>query len=284
MRRLALYLELVTFQHTLFALPFALAGALIGARGLPAPRVVGWVLVAMVGLRTAAMSFNRLVDRRFDAANPRTRARPLARGAVRAGEAWLLVAGGVAAFAVACAALNAWTLRLAPLALALTLGYSFTKRFTSLSHVVLGLALALAPLGGYVAASGHVAGFPGALMIAVLAWVAGFDTIYACQDEAFDRAQGLRSLPQRLGSARALAAARLFHLVALAALAATGWQAGLGAAYFVAVALAAGALVAQHALVSPRDLSRVQHAFFTLNAALALTVLVGALVAVLARG
>ncbi|HEX4956486.1 MAG TPA: UbiA-like polyprenyltransferase [Thermoanaerobaculia bacterium] len=266
MSRLAEYAELVKLPHTLFALPFALAGALLGAGGLPPLAVAGWVVVAMVGARTAGMAFNRLADRRFDAANPRTADRALPAGRVRPAEAWALVAGGVGLFLLACWALNGWTLALAPLALALVLGYSLTKRFTHGSHLVLGAALALAPFGGWLASRGTPAGFPWPLSLAVLAWVAGFDTLYACLDVDFDRRAGLYSLPARFGPAGALALARWFHALAFAGFVATGWWADLGWPWWLGLSGAGVALVAQHALVKPGDLSRMQLAFFTLNA------------------
>jgi 4-hydroxybenzoate polyprenyltransferase len=170
MSRAAEYAELIKLPHTLFALPFALVGALLGAQGAPSPAVLAWVLVAVLGARTAAMAFNRLVDRRFDAANLRTADRALATGRVRPAEAWAIVLGGSALLLLACARLNPWTLRLGPLALVLVLGYSLTKRFTAGSHLVLGAALALAPFGGWLAASATPAGYPWPLSLALLGW------------------------------------------------------------------------------------------------------------------
>lgn len=279
-RRAATYAGLVQLQNTLFALPFALAGAFLGARGVPGWRAFLAVAAAVVGLRTAAMAFNRVVDRRFDALNPRTAGRELPAGKVSAAEAWTMIALGLVLFLAACRALNGWTAALAPLAIALTFGYSLTKRFTSGSHLVLGAALALAPFGGYLATHGSPAGYPWALSGAVLFWVAGFDVLYSCLDADFDRGVGLHSLPARFGRARALLLARLFHFVAFACFAVAGWSAGLGAPWWIGLTLAAIAFVAQHALVRPDDLSRVQLAFFHLNAAVSTTLFLATWLAV----
>lgn len=271
LERIRVYLELVKFQHTLFALPFALMGAFLGAGGVPSVRVLAWVAVAMIGARTAAMAFNRLADRRFDRANPRTATRALPAGLARPAEAWAMVAAGSAIFVLACAELGPWPLRLAAPVLALAFGYSLTKRFTWASHLVLGTVLALAPFGGWLAASGAPAGYPWPLSAAVVLWVAGFDVLYACLDADFDRRTGLHSLPARLGERRALGLARLFHLVAFAGFLAAGLGTGLGAAYFTGLVLCGAALATQHLLVRPDDLSRVQLAFFTLNASISVT-------------
>jgi 4-hydroxybenzoate polyprenyltransferase len=273
-RRAATYAEMVKLQHALFALPFALAGALLGARGIPDGRTLAAVVAAMVGLRSAAMAFNRWVDRRFDAANPRTAGRELPTGRVSPRETAALIAGGLALFLAACALLGRWPLALAPLAIAVTFGYSWTKRFTAGSHLVLGAALALAPFGGYLAAHAAPGGYPWALSGAVLFWVAGFDVLYACLDAEFDVAAGLHSIPARLGKRGALRLARLFHALAFALFAAAGAAAGLGPPWWIGLALAGLALVAQHVVVSPDDLSRVQLAFFRLNAAVSITLLV----------
>lgn len=265
MERFRLWLETIKVSHSVFALPFALMGAFLAAGGPPGWRVAGWTVVAAVAARTAAMTFNRLADRRFDAANPRTAARALATGAIAPREAWAVVAAAAAVFLAACAALNPLTLRLAPVVLALTLGYSWTKRFTALAHLVLGAALSLAPLGGWVAVSGSLAGYPVLLSAAVLLWVAGFDIVYACLDDAFDRSAGLHSIPARLGRPAALGLARLFHLLAFAGFAWTGWRFGLGLPYAAGLAAAGAALAAEHALVNPRDLSRLQLSFLTMN-------------------
>lgn len=263
MSRLKLWLETIKISHSVFALPFALMGAFLAAGGPPGWRVAGWTVIAAVAVRTAAMTFNRLVDRRIDAANPRTAARALATGAIPAWQGWLVVALSSAVFVAACAALNPLTLRIAPLVLALTLGYSLTKRFTALAHLVLGSALALAPLGGWLATAGTLDGYPIALSLAVVFWVAGFDVVYACLDEAFDRRAGLHSLPARLGKARALRLARAFHVAAFAGFAWAGWH--LGIPFIAGLVLAGLALSYEHAIVRPDDLSRIQVSFLTMN-------------------
>jgi 4-hydroxybenzoate polyprenyltransferase len=265
MPRLRLWLETIKISHSVFALPFALMGAFLAAGGPPGWRVAGWTVIAAVAARTAAMTFNRLVDRRLDAANPRTAGRALATGAIPAWEAGLVVAVSAAVFVAACAALNPLTLRIAPAVLALTLGYSLTKRFTALAHLVLGAALALAPLGGWIAAAGSLDGYPLALSLAVVFWVAGFDVVYACLDEAFDRKAGLHSIPALLGKPRALWLARAFHVAAFAAFAWTGWHLGLGLPYLAGLALAGLALAWEHAIVRPDDLSKIQVSFLTMN-------------------
>lgn len=265
MSRLRLWLETIKISHSVFALPFALMGAFLAAGGPPGWRVAGWTVVAAVAVRTAAMTFNRLADRRLDAANPRTAARALATGAIPAWEAWLVVAASSGVFVTACAALNPLTLRIAPAVLALTLGYSLTKRFTALAHLVLGAALALAPLGGWIATAGTLDGYPVALSLAVVFWVAGFDVVYACLDEAHDRKAGLHSIPARLGRLGALRLARAFHVAAFALFAWTGWQLGLGLPYVTGLALAGLALAYEHAIVRPDDLSKIQVSFLTMN-------------------
>ena len=273
--RLGETLAMVRFSHTLFAMPFALTGMLLAARGLPALTVCGWILVAMVAARTAAMTFNRLADRSLDARNPRTANRSLP-----AGRLTPLFAGGVFVGSVALLLLAAWrlnplALKLAPLALVILCGYSLTKRFTSLSHLVLGLSLAGAPLGAWIAVRGDVRLQPLLLALAVLFWTAGFDVIYALQDEQFDRRSGLHSLPVLLGPQKALLVARVFHLLTAILLFAVGRVADLGWFYMAAVAGGAVLLIVEHGLVSATDLSRMQAAFFRVNVALGLMVLLG---------
>jgi 4-hydroxybenzoate polyprenyltransferase len=273
LKQIRLFLTMIKFSHTVFALPFALMGALLAGRGWPAATVLGWVLLAMVGARTAAMGFNRIVDRRIDRANPRTADRALATGELSLASAVLLVVTAAALFFVACAQLNPLTLRIAPLALAVCLGYSFTKRFTWLSHAVLGAALAFSPLGGWIAVAGSVDGYPFALSAAVLLWVAGFDIVYACMDVDFDRQRGLYSLPARFGRHRALRIAAVLHLAAFALFMATGLAVHLGPAYLAGLAVTAGALAYQHRVISADDLSRIQLSFFRLNAVVSVTLL-----------
>ena len=273
-RKTSVTAELVAFPHTIFALPFAFMGMLLGANGLPTLWQLGWILAAMVGARTAAMAFNRIVDWRLDAANPRTAARPLPSGRMTLGGAAAVLLAAVALFVGACAALSPLCLQLCPLALLIVLGYSYTKRFTWASHLFLGLALAVAPVGAWIAVGGGASWIPALLACAVLLWTAGFDIIYACQDVGFDRGAGLHSIPARFGVARALQLSSLLHALMVAALIGLGLLAGLGAIYFAGVALTAGALMHEHRIVKPDDLSRVNVAFFTMNGWISVTLFV----------
>ena len=283
------YLELVRFSHTVFALPFAMIAVLIalaqpGARdGSAWLRQVAGVLVCMVTARTAAMAFNRLVDRTFDAANPRTAGRHLPRGAVGVAEVMALVAASIAGFVAGTLLFlpNWLPLALSAPVLAWLLGYSYAKRFTSLAHAWLGVALGLAPVAAWIAIRGATVLdtptdlWPALILgAAVSVWVAGFDTIYACQDAAFDATHGLHSLPARLGVPRALQVAGLLHgvtVVLLACLPLVVPQ--LGPIYWVALAVIAALLAWEHAIVRPDDLSRVNDAFFTANALVGFTLL-----------
>jgi len=267
-------LEMIKFQHTLFALPFALAGMVLGAGGVPAAGTAFWVVVAMVGARSAAMAFNRIVDREIDARNPRTAGRPLPTGRLSLGFAWGFTLTAAAGFVAAAAMLNPLCLALSPIALAVILGYSFTKRFTAASHFVLGLALGIAPLGGWLAARGSFDAPPLLLTAAVLSWTAGFDILYACQDIAFDRRERLFSIPARWGAARALRLAAGLHLLTVGLLAALAPIAGLGWIYAGGVAAIAALLLYEHSLVSPADLRRLDVAFFRVNAWVSVIVLV----------
>lgn len=275
LRQLRVVLEMIKFEHTLFALPFALMGMALAAEGWPGWRTLGWILVAMVGARSAAMGFNRLVDREIDAANPRTRSRALPAGLVTPGFVALFVAASVALLLLAAWRLNPLCLALVPVALLVLLGYSYTKRFTALSHLVLGAALGGAPLGAWIAVRGDVAPAPFALAAAVVLWVAGFDVLYALQDREFDRAAGLRSIPARLGVRGALAVSGLLHLgtLVLLALLPALYPPGLGAAYWLGLAGCALLLAYQHAIVRPGDLSRLNAAFFTANGVLSVWLL-----------
>jgi 4-hydroxybenzoate polyprenyltransferase len=259
------YGRMIKFSHSIFALPFALASLVLAAGPRLSPVTVMWILVAMVGARSAAMGFNRLADQWLDARNPRTAGRELPRGVLSRLEVWAFVVLSAAAFVVAAGMLNPLCLVLSPVALAIVFGYSYTKRFTPLSHLVLGLALAVAPVGAWLAVRGAFAVVPMVLGSAVLCWVAGFDTIYACQDTEFDRREGLRSLPAWLGTPRALGVARLLHLLAVGLLASLYGLTPLHPVYLLGVAGVAALLAYEHSLVRADDLSRVDLAFFTLN-------------------
>ena len=279
-KKLSILLEMIKFKHSVFALPFALMAAVLAARGMPPFSVLFWVIVAMVAARTAAMTFNRLVDRRFDAANPRTKGRALPAGLVSPGAAWVLVVVSSLIFFFACAMLNRLALALSPFALFMILFYSYTKRFTWLCHVVLGLAQAFVPLGGWVAVTGSFAGYPVPLSLGVLFWMAGFDCIYACLDADFDRSAGLHSMPAAFGRENAFKLAVLFHYVAFILFLLTGILMGLNGWYYAGIAITAGALFYQHLIVSPTDLSRIRMSFFSMNGLISLTLFIAASLAV----
>jgi len=265
LRNIAELLDMIKIGHSVLALPFAFMGAIMAARGLPDGRTIFYILVAMVGARSAAMAFNRLVDTRFDAANPRTAGRALPAGKISRRATALFIAASAAVFMGAAAQLNRLCFALSPLALLVILGYSYTKRFTSASHLVLGLSLGLAPVGGWLAVRGDLSAAVLVLAGAVLFWVAGFDILYALQDEDFDRRVGLFSLPTRVGQTWSRRLAALFHLLAALGFGVTGGLAGLGPIYTVAVAVSALILLVQHLLLSVREPLRLPPAFFTLN-------------------
>ena len=260
---IARLLRFIRFSHTIFALPFALGSMLVAAHGLPEWKTVALIVLAMVFARTAAMTFNRLADWQLDQKNPRTAARHtlISRGAAVV----LLVASSVAFVAVTWW-INPLCFRLSPVALVIVFSYSLTKRFTSLSHFFLGLALSVSPVGAWLAVRGHFAFPPLVLALAVLLWVAGFDVIYATQDHDFDRAAGLRSLVVRLGVARSLRWAQALHWIMLGVLAAFGWSAGLGAAFYASLGLVAGALLYEHRSAARLDVAAINRAFFASNA------------------
>jgi 4-hydroxybenzoate polyprenyltransferase len=279
-------LEMIRFSHSVFALPFALLSLVVASGGLPALRVLGWVLLAMVAARSAAMAFNRLADRRLDAENPRTASRHLVTGAISVRFAAAFTVVACAAFVLAAAMINRTALLLCAPVLAVVLGYSYLKRVTPLAHLGVGLALGLSPLGAWVAGAGGLAGdlrVPIVLGLAVVFWVAGFDVVYACQDVEADRRLGLRSIPARLGVARALGVAAAFHAVAVVGFVATGLLAGFGPWWFVAVAVAAALLAYEHRIVRPGDLGRVNVAFFNVNGVVALVLGAVGIAEVLAR-
>lgn len=258
-------LEMVKFSHTVFALPFAFLSAVLAADGLPDAATCVKILIAMVAARSAAMAHNRLADRSIDAANPRTASRALPAGRISVGFARAFLAVSILIFLAAAASLNRATLLLSPVALGLLLLYAYTKRFTALSHLVLGLCLALAPVGAWIAVRGSLGWLPVLLGLAVLFWTAGFDVIYALQDEEFDRRAGLRSIPARLGARRALLVSAAFHAAMLALLVLVWRLSGSGPLFGLGILVTAAALVYQHAIVRPGDLSPVNAAFFQTN-------------------
>jgi len=258
---------MIKIEHTLFALPFAFLGAVLAANGLPSPGQILWIVVAMVGARSAAMAFNRIADRTLDARNPRTASRALPAGLLSVGFVWAFTIAAAALFLLAAAMLNRLTLILAPVALVCVLLYSFTKRWTQFSHLVLGACLSIAPTGAWIAVRGDIGStVPLLLSLVVLLWTAGFDVLYACQDYEFDRHAGLRSIPARFGTARALWIARTLHAAAFLALVWLFVVTKLGPIALVGVIATAALLVYQHRLVRAGDLSRLNAAFFTTNA------------------
>jgi 4-hydroxybenzoate polyprenyltransferase len=276
-------LEMIKFSHTLFALPFALLSAVLAAGGWPPGATLVKILVAMVGARSAAMAHNRLADRRLDAENPRTASRALPAGALSPAFVRIFLAASIAVFLAAAASLNRLTLLLSPVALGLLLLYAYTKRFTALSHLVLGLCLGIAPVGAWIAVRGEFALLPVLLGLAVLFWTAGFDVIYSLQDEAHDRRTGLRSIPARFGARRALWISALFQVVMAALLFAVWRLSGGGWLFLAGVGATVAALVYQHAIVRPGDLSRVDAAFFTANGFVSVTLAACGIADVLAR-
>ena len=260
--RLRVYLSFVRFSHSVFALPFALAGALLAAQHVGVTwATIGWIVVAMVAARSAAMGFNRLVDARFDALNPRTANRELPRGAMSNTEAVLFVAISSALFVYAAWRLNPLCFKLSPVALAIVFWYSLAKRFTTWTQLFLGLAMAVSPVGGWLAVGGRGGWEPWLLGAAIGTWVGGFDVLYACQDLDFDRAHRLRSIPVLFGVPAALVISRAMHVVAIACLVGLAFVTPLGRLYLVGVAVVAALLFYEQSLVSADDLSQVKRAF-----------------------
>jgi 4-hydroxybenzoate polyprenyltransferase len=277
--RIRTVLEMIKVQHSLFALPWAFVAAFYAARGMPPWDKLGWVLLAMVAARCAAMAFNRAVDAKLDADNPRTKMRAIPAGKLTVPFTLAFAVVMVGLLLVSAAMLNPLCLKLSPIALIVTLGYSFTKRFTALCHFVLGLSLAAAPIGAWIAIAPERvdAPLPYLLGAAVMFWIAGADILYACEDFEFDRAKRLHSVPAAVGIRKALVISIVCHVVAMSALIAVGLTAHLGPYYFGAVAAIAALLVYEHAIVKPDDLRRVNQAFFHVNAVVSGVILVGAL-------
>jgi 4-hydroxybenzoate polyprenyltransferase len=262
MGRLAVYFSFVRFSHSVFALPFALTGALLAWREQPFSWAqVGWIVVCMVSARSAAMGFNRLVDARFDALNPRTAMREIPRGEMTRAEATVFVFVSAAVFVYGASRISTLCLVLSPVALAIVFWYSLAKRFTAYTQLFLGLAMAVAPVGGWIAAGGRGGPEPWLLGLAIGLWVGGFDILYACQDVDFDRGHGLRSIPARFGVRRAIALSRVMHVATVIAMTALWQAAALPVLYLAGVAFVALLLAYEQSLVSPEDLSQVKKAF-----------------------
>ncbi len=264
-RDLRVTLEMIKWEHSIFALPFALCGAFLAAGGIPSGRQLTWIIVAMVAARSAAMAFNRLADASIDAANPRTQSRALPAGTLSPGFVTLFVVVSCAVFVLAAWQLNRLTLLLSPVALATVLLYSYTKRVTRWSHLVLGVSLGIAPSAAWIAVRGSLDPHILLLTAAVMFWVAGFDVLYACQDYEFDQQAGLHSIPRHWGIPRALWLARFFHVAMLVLLVILLAAFGLGKVAAIGVAAVATLLLYEHSLVSSKDLSKLNAAFFTMN-------------------
>jgi len=270
-KKLPVFLEMIKFEHTVFALPFAYIGALVTNKQIPTSHDLLWITVAMVGARTAAMSLNRIIDRHIDARNPRTANRALPRGLLSVTEVWYYTLISLALLLLAAFNLSPLAVRLFPLVVAVLVGYSYTKRFTWASHLWLGAALGFAPLGSWIAITNRLDLAPVLLAGGVLFWVAGFDIIYACLDYEFDRENGLYSIPAQFGIRRALQISTLCHVVSPALFIAAGLALKLGTLYFTGIGIAVVLLVYQHLIVTPVNLARINIAFFNLNAALSVS-------------
>lgn len=265
LKKLRIVLEMVKIEHTIFALPFAFLGAFLAARGIPRPEQAGWILLAMVGARSAAMAFNRLVDLPFDARNPRTLNRALPRKLVSRNFVVAFIFASSALLVFAASRLNRLSLELSPVALGIVFVYSYAKRFTWLTHVFLGISLACAPVGAWIALRGSISLSPLILGLAVVFWVAGFDVIYSCQDVEFDHRELLYSIPKRFGVTAALWISAALHLAMLGILGFLFWREGLGFISLSGLAVVGLLLAYEHSLVRPTDLSRANTAFFAIN-------------------
>ncbi|MFA5353735.1 MAG: UbiA-like polyprenyltransferase [Thermodesulfovibrionales bacterium] len=272
---------MIKFSHSVFALPFAFTGAILAASGIPTAMQLFWITLAMLGARSGAMGLNRIIDRRIDAANPRTQNREIPSGKIGVADAAVFTAASFALLLFAAYNLNPLCLYLSPLAVAVLFLYSYTKRFTWMAHIVLGIAISAAPLGAWIAIRGSIAPEIIPLTLAVVFWLAGFDILYALQDMEFDRSSGLHSIPQRFGPARSILLSRVFHGLTWLLLALTGILFHLGFVYAMGMAAVAGLLIYEHSLVKPHDLSRLNMAFFNMNGYISVTVFVFTLIAVL---
>ncbi len=283
LEKITVLLESIKFSHTVFALPFAIMSAFLAAEGLPTARQLFWILMCMVGARSAAMSFNRIADARYDAMNPRTAERAIPAGKLTILETAVFMALMIALFVFSAYQLNRLAFALSPVALAIILGYSYTKRFTDYSHFLLGLALAIAPVGAWIAVNEEFHVVALLLGLAVLLWTAGFDIIYACQDLEFDRKVGLYSMPKRLGISGALVLSAVLHAAMLGLLVVILFMAPLGMIFLFGVLVVSALLLYEHFIVKPDDLSRVNTAFFNVNGAVSLLLMALTIVDIMMR-
>lgn len=272
--KIILYLKMIKFSHSIFALPFAFTGAIIAASGIPSPGQIFWITIAMVGARSGAMGLNRIIDRKIDRANPRTRNRELPTGIIKLSEAVLFTAVSFAVFVFAAYMLNPLCLKLSPVALCVLFIYSYIKRFTWASHFVLGLSLSAAPIGAWIAVKGTFDLEIIPVGIAVVFWLAGFDTLYALQDIEFDKSYGLYSIPERFGIKKALISARIFHVIAFLMLVSSGFLFNLSVFYWLGMMVVGGLFIYEHSLVKEDDLSRLNMAFFNMNGYISMAVFV----------
>lgn len=283
MKQVRAFFDLIKFEHTIFALPFAYLGMVLAARGLPTLHEFIWITVAMAAARTFGMSVNRLVDRQIDARNPRTSSRPIQSGKISVRTVAIGIAVSLAILTLSAWLLNSLTLILLPGAIIFLTGYAYTKRFTWLSHFVLGFTDGLAPIGAWAGVRGSLftaADLPAWLLLfAVTFWIGGFDLIYACQDTAFDRRERLYSIPARFGNVIALGLAKVSHIITVALLTGVGLSMGLGLVYWIGLLLVVVLLVYEHSLIRPDDLSRVNIAFFNINGYISITIFVATLIA-----
>lgn len=279
--RAVLYLKMIKISHSVFALPFAFTGAILAASGIPSLKQVFWITVAMVGARSGAMGLNRIIDRKIDAANPRTANREIPSGKIKVRDAAIFTLISLALFVFAAYNLNPLCLKLSPIAIAILIIYSYTKRFTWMAHFVLGIAISAAPIGAWLAIKGTFDLEIMPLSIAVVFWLAGFDVLYALQDIEFDRRHGLYSIPQRFGIRKALIFSRVFHFITWSMLALTGIIFHLNLAYWTGMIIVAGLLIYEHSIIKHDDLSKLDIAFFNMNGYISIAVFVFTLIALL---
>ena len=273
-QKISVYLRMIKFSHSVFALPFAFTSALIAASGIPDLSQIFWIIIAMVGARSGAMGLNRIIDRKMDSANPRTARRELPRGVISTGEAVIFVIISFSLLVIAAYMLNPLCLKLSPLALAVLFLYSYTKRFTWASHFILGLSISAAPLGAWMAVKGTLGTEIIPLGIAVVFWLAGFDVLYALQDMDFDRKYGLYSIPRKFGIRRSLHLSRIFHAISFLLLVVSGSIFGLGGFYWVGMFVIAGLFLYEHSLIKENDLGKLDMAFFNMNGYISMTVFI----------
>ena len=272
--KVSVYLSMIKFPHSIFALPFAFTSALIAASGIPDLKQIGWIIIAMVGARSGAMGLNRIIDRKIDSANPRTKGREIPRGAISVFAAVLFVVVSFIFMVFAAYMLNPLCLKLSPVAIAILVLYSYTKRFTWMSHFFLGLSISAAPLGAWLAVKGSFDIEIIPLAIAVIFWLAGFDVLYALQDIDFDRRYGLYSIPKRFGISKSIYLSRIFHTMSFILLVANGMIFGLGGLYWTGMFLTAGLFLYEHSLITIDDLRKLDIAFFNMNGYISVTVFI----------